>query len=90
MELGNLLENFKTNILGTISSQLDTLKIKKKQEEEEATLTIFCARCRKMHPLRECPLDNVKVCAICADNHDTKIAPHCGTPSYLLRKQWDN
>jgi hypothetical protein len=28
IELGNLLEKFKTNILGTIGSQLDTLKIK--------------------------------------------------------------
>jgi hypothetical protein len=29
-EIGNLLENFKKNILSTIGSQLDTLKIKKK------------------------------------------------------------
>jgi hypothetical protein len=33
IELRNLLENFKTNILSTISNQLDTLKLKKKQEE---------------------------------------------------------
>jgi hypothetical protein len=30
INLGNLLENFKTYILGMIGSQLDTLKIKKK------------------------------------------------------------
>ena len=30
LELGNLLENFKTDILGTISAQMDTLNIKKK------------------------------------------------------------
>ena len=29
-EIGNLLENFKTDILSTIGSQLDTLKIKNK------------------------------------------------------------
>jgi hypothetical protein len=29
-EKGNLLENFKTNILSTIGSQLDTLKLKRK------------------------------------------------------------
>jgi len=28
VELGNLLENFKINILGTLSSQLDTITIK--------------------------------------------------------------
>jgi len=32
IELGNLLENFKTYILRTISNQLDTLKLKTKQE----------------------------------------------------------
>jgi len=32
VELGNLLENFKTDLLGTIGSQLDTLKIRKKKE----------------------------------------------------------
>jgi len=28
-----------------------------------------------MHPLRECPLDNVNICPICAYNHDTKNCP---------------
>jgi hypothetical protein len=51
VELGNLLENFKTDILGTIGSQLDTLKIKRKREEENPVLSIFCPKCRKRHPL---------------------------------------
>jgi hypothetical protein len=50
IELGNMLEKIKTCILNTISIQLDTMKIKKKQEEENATLAIFCPRCRKKHP----------------------------------------
>ena len=41
VELGNLLDNFKTNILRTLSSQLDTIKVKKKQEEENHVLSIF-------------------------------------------------
>jgi hypothetical protein len=45
IELGNLLESFKTNILSTISKQLDTLKLKKKQEEE-TILAIFYPRCQ--------------------------------------------
>jgi hypothetical protein len=48
IELGNLLENFKIDILRTIKNQLDTLKLKKKQEEE-VVLAIFCPRCRKKH-----------------------------------------
>ena len=34
IELGNLLENLKTNILGAIGSQLDALQAKKRKEEE--------------------------------------------------------
>ena len=34
MELGNLLENFKNNILGAMCSQKDALQAKKRQEEE--------------------------------------------------------
>jgi hypothetical protein len=75
VELGSLLENFKTDLLGTIGSQLDTLKIRKKQEEENHVLSIFCSKCRKRHPLRECPLDNVSICAICAKDHKIEDCP---------------
>ena len=34
IELGNLLENFKIDILGAMGSQLDALQAKKRQEEE--------------------------------------------------------
>ena len=73
MELGNLLENFKTTILGTISSQLDTLNIKRKLEDE--ALSIFYAKCRKKHPTNDCPLNNVKICGICVENQDTENCP---------------
>jgi hypothetical protein len=71
VELGNLLENFKTDTLSTLSSQLDTIKMKKKQDEENAILTIFFSRCRKRHPLKECPLNIVIRCGFCIDNHET-------------------
>ena len=69
VELGNLLENFKTDILSTLSSQLDTIKTKNKQDEENAILIIFCSRCRKRHPLKEFPLNIVSICGLCTDNH---------------------
>ena len=50
--IGNLLDNFKTNILSTLGSQLDTLKIKQKKVLEDATLTICFPKCRKIHPLK--------------------------------------
>jgi hypothetical protein len=34
-EVGNLLENFKTDILSTLTTQLDVLQAKQKQAEEE-------------------------------------------------------
>ena len=35
VEIGNLLENFKTDILGTLTKQLDIMQAKQKQMEEE-------------------------------------------------------
>jgi hypothetical protein len=75
IELGNLLEKFKTYILNTISIQLDTMKIKKKQEEENATLAIFCPRCRKKHPEKECPINVIEICGLCTEYHPTNEFP---------------
>ena len=37
---------------------------------ENEALSIFCAKCRKKHPTKDCPLNNVKVCVTCAENHE--------------------
>ena len=99
-EIGNLLENFKTNILGTLGSQLDTFKAKKRQEEENAVFSIFCPKCRRKHPARECPLNNISVCRICPDEHETDNCPllpglqavyksgESGETSYPSRRPW--
>ena len=75
VELGNLLEDFKTDILGTLTSQLDTIKVKKKQEEENHVLSIFCSKYRKRHPSKECPLNKINICGICMENHSTEDYP---------------
>jgi hypothetical protein len=46
-ELGNLFENFKTDIMNTFGSQIDTSKAKKKQEEQYQVLSIYFPKCRK-------------------------------------------
>ena len=74
-EIGNLLENFKTKMMSSISSEIDVLRAKQKQAVEDLTLGVFCPRCRKNHPLRECPLDKVEVCQLCELNHDMKECP---------------
>ena len=40
-EIGNLLEEFKTEMLSSFASQIDTLQVKKRQAKAEAALAIF-------------------------------------------------
>ena len=61
-EIGNLLENFKTEMMSSISSKIDVLRVKQKQAIEDLTLGVFYPRCRKNHSLKEFPLDKVEVC----------------------------
>eukprot|EP00253_Pinus_taeda_P010783 PITA_10783 len=60
-EIGSLLENFSTDLLSTLGTQVDVLKENKKKEEQEKDLAIFCSKCIKKHPLRECPLDSIQL-----------------------------
>ena len=74
-EIGNLLKNFKTEMMSSISSEIDVLREKQKQAVEDLTLGILCPKCRKNHPLKECPLDKVEVCQPCELNHYIKECP---------------
>ena len=40
-EIGNLLENFKTKMMSSISSEIDVLKEKQKQAVEDLALGVF-------------------------------------------------
>jgi hypothetical protein len=76
-EIGNLLEEFKIDLLSTLGTQIDTLKEKKRQEEKDRLMAVFCPECWMKHALRECPLkffQNVQVCAFFTENHDIS---HC-------------
>ena len=74
-EIGNLLEEFKTDLLSTLGNQIDTLKAKKKQEDEDQIMAIFCPKCRKKHALKDCPLENIQICAFCTEHHDMFNCP---------------
>eukprot|EP00253_Pinus_taeda_P026627 PITA_26627 len=74
-EIGNLLEELKTDLLSTIGNQIDTLKTKKKQEAEDQVMSIFCPKCRKKHALKDCPLDSIQFCAFCTEHHDIFNCP---------------
>ena len=62
-------------MMSSISSEIDVLREKQKQVEEDISLGIFCPKCRKKHLLKECALDKVEVCHLCEMNHDTKELP---------------
>ena len=71
-ELGNLLEYFKTDLLSTLGTQVETSYTKKRQEQQDQqdqALSIFCPKCRKKHPLKECPLNTIQICGLCTSNH---------------------
>lgn len=74
IEIGNLLDNLRTDILNTLSA-LDTLQVKQKKLELDRTMEIFCPMCRKKHLERECPLNSKEECAICELNHATSSCP---------------
>jgi len=74
-KIGNLLEDFKTKMINSFASQIDTLQVKQKQAESDLALSIFCLKCRNKHPLRECPLNSVQVCFICELYHATDKCP---------------
>lgn len=48
-EIGNFLDEFKTDILESLSEQIDTLKLKNKQRDESDALSILCPKSRKKH-----------------------------------------
>lgn len=55
--------------------QMDTLHIKRKQQEAERALAIFCPRCTRKHPRNECPLHSIEVCLVCEEDHPTNQCP---------------
>ena len=89
-EIGNLLLNFKIEMMSSISSKIDVLRAKQKQAVEDLTLDVFCPRCRKNHPLKECPLDKVEVCQLCELNHDTKEFPSLPQVKTVLQESNPN
>ena len=62
-------------MMSSISIQLDVMRAKQKQVAKDLVLGVFFPKCRKKHPLKECPLDKVEVCGLCELEHDTKYCP---------------
>jgi len=74
-EFENLMEDFKNEMRRTLAMQMDTLHIKRKQEEAERALAIFCPRCTRRHPRNECPLNSIEVCSVCEEDHSMNQCP---------------
>lgn len=74
-EIGNMLEDFKSQMLQTLALQMDTMQIKRKKEEAERELAIFSRRCTRRHPRNECPLNLIEICSNCEENHSIDKFP---------------
>jgi len=74
-KIGNLLEDFKTDILRTLTMQFNITQAKQKKAQAEQNLAIFCSRCKKKHNHKECLLDTIQVCAICTKDHSIESYP---------------
>ena len=57
-------------MLHTFSLQMDTMNIKRKQDEEERDLDIVFPKCIRRHPKNEFPLNVIEVGLVCEENHD--------------------
>jgi len=73
-EIDNLLENFKTDILSTLSTKLDVFQVKNKQAKEEELL-IFYPCCQGNHGHKEFPLDIIEVCTVYTKNNSSDRFP---------------
>lgn len=51
------------------------MKIKQKQEAENAAMAVFCSKCRRKHVDRECPLNSIEICGICTLEHPNEKCP---------------
>ena len=47
---------------------MDSLRIKRKQEEAERAFAIFCPKCTRKHPRKEFPLNSIEVCLVYEEN----------------------
>lgn len=74
-KIGNMLEDFKSDMMHAFSLKMDTMLVKRKQEEAERALNIFCPRYTREHPRNECPLNFIEVCLVYEENHATDKCP---------------
>jgi len=84
-EIGNTLEEFKSEMLQTLALQMDIMHIKRKKEEVEKALAIFFPRCTRRHPRNECPLNLIEIFSIYEENHSTDKCPSLPGLKYVYQ-----
>jgi len=55
------------DLLGNLNEQIEIPRMQNKKKIGNVASFTFCPKCRKKHALHGCPLDNIKICKICAE-----------------------
>jgi len=84
-EIRNMVEDFKSEMMHIFYFQIDTMHIKRKQEEAKRALAIFCPKCTRRHPINECPLNVIEVYSVCEENHATYKWPSFLSLKYVYQ-----
>ena len=69
-EIGNLLEDLKTDLLNHMGKKIDTLYSHKKHEEVEKALVVYCPTCRKKHGLEDFSYNQTHVASLEEASYD--------------------
>ena len=72
--------------MSTLTSQLDILQVKQNHNEIKKAMTIFCAKCKQKHPLKEFSLNTIEACTICEHAHPTKMCPSLPGPKAVYQE----
>jgi hypothetical protein len=87
VEIGNMFENFKTDILSSLSSQLDVLQVKKK-ESSEKYLSIFCPNVQRSTLGRNAHWTTLKFVAFAKNPMPPRIIlPYQESRQYIMERK---
>ena len=82
-EIGNMMEDFKSEMLQMLALHMDTMHIRRKQEESEIALAILYPIRTKRHLRNEFPFNSIEIFSVCEENHSINKCPSLHGPKVV-------